>query len=66
MGHTEIECKMRSERWEDGKEWENGMFEFFDLTRSVDTLIVRVPTIGESARTTLASPQGRKATQSPD
>jgi hypothetical protein len=32
MGHTEMECKMRSERWEDGKEWENGMFEFFDLT----------------------------------
>src|SRR4029453_5181901 len=32
MGHTERECKMRSERWEDGKELENGMFEFFDLT----------------------------------
>ena len=26
MGHTEMECKMRSEWWEDGKEWENGMF----------------------------------------
>jgi len=25
MGHTEMECKMRSERWEDGKEWENGV-----------------------------------------
>ena len=24
MRHTAIECKMRSEWWEDGKEWKNG------------------------------------------
>src|SRR5215831_17789791 len=25
MGHAEMECKIRGERWEDGKEWENGV-----------------------------------------